>query len=138
MEDKDKNCVFCILNDREITAQNNLAYAFYDQYPVNEGHSLIVPRRHVEQLFDATFEELDAINRLVFEVKDILEEKYRPDGYNVGVNVGLAAGQTIFHLHIHVIPRYIGDAVDPRGGIRKIKKNMVPYPAKEKPPKREK
>jgi len=120
-------CIFCKHEDRVIIAQNHLAIAFYDLYPVNEGHSLIVPRRHVEQLFEATFEELDAVNRLVFEVKDILEEKYRPDGYNVGVNVGSAAGQTVFHLHVHVIPRYKGDVQDPRGGIRNIKKSLVEY-----------
>jgi len=127
MGNKDNNCVFCSLDGREIIAQNHLAIAFYDLYPVNQGHTLIVPRRHVEQLFEATFEELDAINRLVFEVKELLEDKYTPDGYNVGVNVGRAAGQTIFHLHIHVIPRYKGDVEDPRGGIRKLKKSLVPY-----------
>ena len=122
-----EGCIFCEKNGREIIAENKLAKAFYDQFPVNEGHTLVVPKRHVEQYFDATLEEQQAITRLVYEVKDILQEKYQPDGYNIGVNVGQAAGQTIFHLHLHVIPRYRGDVEDPRGGIRKIKKSMVPY-----------
>lgn len=90
---------------------------------------MIVPKRHVETLFDATQDELAAINHLLFEVKAKLDQKFQPDGYNVGVNVGLAAGQTVFHLHYHVIPRYVGDVEDPRGGIRRIKKSLVPYAA---------
>nr|WP_192868004.1 HIT family protein [Calderihabitans maritimus] len=121
------SCIFCSEPETEIVAENDLARAFYDKYPVNEGHVLIVPKRHVETLFEATLEELDAINRLLFKVKDKLDKKFNPDGYNVGVNVGRAAGQTIFHLHYHVIPRYLGDVKDPRGGIRKIKKSVIPY-----------
>jgi len=122
-----EGCIFCEKNGREIIAENKLAKAFYDQFPVNKGHTLVVPKRHMEQYFDATLEEQQSITRLVYEVKDILQEKFQPDGYNIGVNVGQAAGQTVFHLHIHVIPRYRGDVEDPRGGIRKIKKSMVPY-----------
>ena len=70
---------------------------------------------------------MDAITRLIIEVKDKLDQQFHPDGYNIGVNVGSAAGQTIFHLHVHVIPRYLGDVPDPRGGIRRIKKSLVPY-----------
>ena len=88
---------------------------------------LITPKRHVETFFHATPEELAAINDLAFRVKEILDKRYNPDGYNIGANVGLAAGQTIFHLHIHVIPRQVGDIDDPRGGIRNIKKNLVDY-----------
>lgn len=124
-----KTCLFCALPETEIIAENELARAFYDKFPVNEGHALIVPKRHVATLFDATLEELAAINHLLFEVKAKLDQKFQPDGYNVGVNVGLAAGQTVFHLHYHVIPRYVGDVEDPRGGIRRIKKSLVPYAA---------
>lgn len=120
-------CVFCNKPATDIIAENDLARAFYDEYPVNEGHVLIVPKRHVETLFDASLEELNAINQLLFIVKDILDKRFQPDGYNVGVNVDRAAGQTIFHLHCHVIPRYNGDVDDPRGGIRRIKKSVVPY-----------
>lgn len=121
-------CIFCKQPETEIIAENELARAFYDKFPVNLGHVLIVPKRHMETLFDATSEELKAINELIFTVKDLLEAKFSPDGYNIGVNVGYAAGQTIFHLHYHVIPRYYGDVEDPRGGIRRIKKSIVPYP----------
>ena len=104
-----------------------MAVALYDKYPVNRGHVLVVPKRHVETYFEATLEEMDAITRLIIEVKGKLDQQFHPDGYNIGVNVGSAAGQTIFHLHVHVIPRYSGDVPDPRGGIRRIKKSLVPY-----------
>ena len=80
------------------------AKAFYDKFPVNEGHVLIVPKRHVSGFFEATPEEILAINELAFQVKTILDAKYSPDGYNIGVNVGASAGQTVFHLHMHIIP----------------------------------
>ena len=124
-------CVFCRKPQSEIICENQLAKAFYDQYPVNQGHVLVTPKRHVETFFDATAEELSAINALIFQVKEILEDRYKPDGYNIGVNINHAGGQTIFHLHIHIIPRYSGDVENPRGGIRKIKKNLVPYAAEE-------
>lgn len=120
-------CPFCGKSEDEALAGNELALAFYDAFPVNPGHVLIVPRRHVETLFEARAEELAAICELLFEAKELLEEKFQPDGYNVGFNVGRAGGQTIFHLHMHVIPRYEGDVPDPRGGIRRIKKSLVPY-----------
>lgn len=121
------DCIFCKRPETEILAENDLALAFFDKYPVNEGHVLIIPKRHVESFFETTWEELAAINELLFAVKDKLANKFSPDGYNIGVNVGRAAGQTIFHLHVHIIPRYRGDVPDPRGGIRKIKKSVVPY-----------
>ncbi len=122
-----EGCPFCEKRPEELLAANALALAFYDAFPVNRGHALIVPRRHVETLFDANPEELAAMNELLFRLKGILDEEFAPDGYNVGFNVGGAGGQTIFHLHMHVIPRYEGDVPDPRGGIRRIKKSLVPY-----------
>lgn len=126
-----KECVFCQKPREEIICENNLARAFFDRYPVNQGHVLIVPKRHVETFFDATLEELNAINHLLFKVKKTLEEEYKPQGYNIGFNVDRAGGQTIFHLHCHLIPRFAGDVENPRGGIRRIKKSLVPYPAEE-------
>lgn len=123
------DCPFCELPEEEIIVQNRLAKAFYDKYPVNRGHVLVVPKRHVPTLFEASMEEVRAMTELVFEVKQLLDREFRPDGYNVGVNVGEAAGQTVFHLHCHVIPRYRGDVEDPRGGVRKVKASLVPYPA---------
>ena len=120
-------CVFCSLEVNDILVQNEMAQAIFDKFPVNEGHVLIVPRRHVASLFDLTPEEVMSIWRLVEQVKEMLNNRFHPDGFNVGVNEGAAAGQTIFHLHVHVIPRYYGDVPDPRGGIRKIKKSLVPY-----------
>lgn len=123
-----KDCVFCKIGEEErILCENDLAMAFYDIYPVNRGHTLVVPKRHMAGYFDATLEELAAINRLIFEVKDLLEKKYKPDGYNIGINVGEAGGQTVFHLHFHVIPRYKGDIEDPRGGVRKVKRSLKKY-----------
>lgn len=120
-------CIFCNISQDKVIAENDLALAFFDGYPVNEGHTLIIPKRHVETYFDATQEEKNAISLLLAEVKERLDEEFNPDGYNIGVNVGAAGGQTIFHLHVHLIPRYAGDVPDPRGGVRKIKKSLVPY-----------
>ena len=120
-------CIFCTLPETEILVENELALAFFDKFPVNEGHVLIVPKRHLVSLFDATQEEVISLWKLIEDVKESLEQRFHPDGYNIGVNVGAAAGQTVFHLHVHVIPRYQGDVRDPRGGIRKIKKSLVPY-----------
>ena len=82
------------------------------------GHLLVIPYRHIPGLFDATDEEQAALLALVREAKDLLDGRLHPDGYNIGVNVGTAAGQTVMHLHVHVIPRYAGDVEDPRGGVR--------------------
>ena len=120
-------CIFCNMSKDKVIAENDLALAFYDAYPVNEGHVLIIPKRHVETYFDATQDEKNAISLLLAKAKEKLDERFHPDGYNIGVNVGAAAGQTIFHLHVHLIPRYAGDVPDPRGGVRKIKKSLVPY-----------
>jgi len=103
-------CVFCTSLKTEILVENELAKAFFDKYPVSAGHVLIVPKRHVVSLFDATKEEMSSIGDLLRTVKVQLDEQFHPDGYNVGINIGAAAGQTVFHLHVHVIPRYHGDA----------------------------
>ena len=114
------DCVFCRRESLDIIAENDLALAFYDACPVSKGHMLVIPKRHVETYFDASPEEHEAIRGLIFEVKKILEDKYSPDAYNIGANVGRDAGQTVFHFHIHIIPRYKGDVEDPRGGVRKV------------------
>ena len=114
------NCVFCNREGFDIVAENELAIAFLDSCPVSEGHTLVIPKRHVETYFDATPEEHGAISVLVKAVKEMLDDKLSPDGYNIGANVGPAAGQTVFHFHMHIIPRYRGDVEDPRGGVRKV------------------
>ena len=113
-----KDCPFCDLASRELVAENELSAAFCDGYPVNPGHTLIIPRRHAATWFEATRDEQAAMLDLVDQVKARLDDELRPDGYNLGINVGSAAGQTIMHLHLHVIPRFDGDIDDPRGGIR--------------------
>jgi diadenosine tetraphosphate (Ap4A) HIT family hydrolase len=113
-------CPFCNPSREEIVLANNLCYAHYDEYPVSPGHLLLIPFRHVAGLFDATDAEHAALLALAREAKTLLDERCHPDGYNVGVNVGKAAGQTVMHLHVHVIPRYAGDMEDPRGGVRGV------------------
>jgi len=115
-----KKCIFCDRESLEIIAENDLALAFFDACPVSEGHALIIPKRHVETYFDATPEEHGAISLLAGVVKNMLEKELSPDGYNIGANIGPAAGQTVFHFHVHIIPRYRGDVEDPRGGVRKV------------------
>lgn len=121
------NCIFCETGEENYICENELSYAIYDKYPVNKGHVLIIPKRHFPNYFNATSDEIIAMNDLIHTVKEKLDIEYNPDGYNIGVNVHEAAGQTIFHMHIHIIPRFIGDQEDPRGGIRKIKNQLKLY-----------
>jgi len=123
------DCVFCnIIKDKnEIILENDLAVAFFDSFPVSQGHTLIIPKRHAETYFDLTSEEIKAIFDLSKEVKNLLDNRYKPDGYNIGFNAGVVAGQSVMHCHMHVIPRYKGDQENPRGGIRKIVKNLKNY-----------
>lgn len=104
-----------------------LAYVKRDGYPLTDGHALVIPRRHVATFFDTTAEERQAMLELLDEVKALLDARSRPDGYNIGFNDGVAAGQTVMHLHIHIIPRYAGDTSDPRGGIRWIFPDKAAY-----------
>ncbi len=111
----------------EHVAANDLAFAIRDGFPVSPGHTLVITRRPVATWFDATPEEQAAVMALVDEVKRQLDESHRPDGYNVGFNAGEAAGQTVPHLHVHVIPRYHGDRPDPRGGVRWVLPEKADY-----------
>lgn len=122
------DCIFCEkLNKNEYILENELAVAIFDAFPVNKGHMLIIPKRHFASFFEATSQEVLSCMELVNKAKQYLDNEYNPDGYNIGINVGEAAGQTIFHLHIHIIPRYMGDVENPRGGIRKLKTPLVEY-----------
>ena len=107
------------LNKKKIIENEN-AFAIYDGFPVSKGHVLVIPKRVVAEIFDLNDEEYSSCFNLVKDVKKILEEEFKPDGFNIGINNGEKAGQTIFHAHIHVIPRYSGDVDNPRGGIRHI------------------
>ena len=117
---------FLDVPDSRIVAKNRLAMAIVDLYPVSPGHTLVVTRRLVETWWDATAAEKTAVMDLVDQVKILLDAEFQPDGYNVGFNAGSLAGQTVSHLHVHVIPRYRGDVADPRGGIR----HVIPQKAK--------
>ncbi len=101
-------------------AENTLAVAVRDGYAVSDGHTLVVPRRHLPGWFEAAPEEQLAILELVRAVKEKIDREFSPDGYNIGINEGESAGQTIMHLHVHVIPRYQGDVDDPTGGVRLV------------------
>ena len=126
--DSNMGCKFCeIIKNKQFLIENDLAVAFYDSYPVSDGHALIIPKRHVETYFDLSEEEIKAMLSLSKEMKKIIDDKYHPDGYNVGFNVDEAGGQTVFHAHMHIIPRYKGDIENPRGGIRKIIKMKTNY-----------
>jgi len=127
MADPASACIFC-KPQREILAENEAALAVPDTYPVSPGHALVVPRRHAATIWDLSAEEFEACFRLVRELKPVLEARHKPDGFNVGVNCGEAAGQSVWHAHIHVIPRYKGDVPNPRGGVR----HVIPLKARYK------
>ena len=114
-----KACMFYEL-ERDINAQNEAAIAVFDSHPVSPGHALVLPRRHVETVWDLDQAEYDMCFGLVRDIQPILAERFKPDGFNVGVNCGEAAGQSVWHAHIHVIPRYTGDTPNPRGGVRHV------------------
>ena len=113
-------CPFCEPDTTRVFYRDPLVTGLWDAFPVSAGHALVVPRRHVSAWFDATREEQEALVRAVAAARDAIEASHRPDGFNIGINVGLAAGQTVFHLHVHVIPRYVGDVPNPRGGVRHV------------------
>ncbi len=115
-----ESCPFCDPSKARVFLQDPLAIALWDGYPVSPGHALIIPRRHTPSWFDTTESERSALLTLIDSAKVIIDQRHRPDGYNIGINVGAAAGQTVFHLHIHLIPRFKGDVADPRGGVRHV------------------
>lgn len=112
-------CIFCS-NQLNVIKENQHAFAIYDKYPVSKGHVLIITKRHVDNFFETSIEERLAINELIDDCKKLIDEAYSPDGYNIGINCGESAGQTIFHVHTHLIPRYEDDMMDPRGGVRGV------------------
>jgi diadenosine tetraphosphate (Ap4A) HIT family hydrolase len=111
-----KSCELC--TPAEVVFQSQLAYVRRDSSPLSEGHMLIVPRRHVADYFEMTRFEQAAVLALLNRARELVHKKHSPDGYNIGVNVGKAAGQNRMHVHVHLIPRYAGDVADPRGGVR--------------------
>ena len=114
----DPSCPFCTLSPERIVLAHPLAWAIHDGFPVSPGHSLIIPGRHVASFFQLTEAEQQALLALARDMKAHLDARLAPAAYNLGLNDGPAAGQTVPHVHLHLIPRYMGDQPDPRGGVR--------------------
>lgn len=115
------DCLFCGIEKSRIVLFSSLAYAIYDRFPVTEGHALIIPKRHVNDYFDLSHEEILACNQILQEMrKHIVGNDSKVKGFNIGMNVGAVAGQSILHCHMHLIPRRQGDVEEPRGGIRHL------------------
>ena len=121
------NCMFCNLPRDRIVFDSELALAIRDKFPVSPGHTLIVPKRHVASFCDTTPEEQAALLKLLRIARVDLDHVHRPAAYNVGVNDGAAAGRTVMHLHVHLIPRYPGGQDEPRGGVRWVLPEKVAY-----------
>lgn len=121
------DCPFCNVSTRDIIYQDQLVIALFDRYPVNEGHCLIIPKRHVSSWFEVTSEENTAIFEAIAACKGLLDKRFRPDGYNVGINIDSAGGQTVPHAHCHLIPRYAGDHANPVGGVRAVIPGKADY-----------
>ena len=120
-------CPFCNLAEERIWVQTDSAIAFLDNFPVSPGHTLVIPADHIGALMELPENDLKEIWELVAHVRKLLIEKYKPDGFNIGINEGIAAGQTVPHAHIHIIPRFKGDVPDPRGGVRWIIPEKAKY-----------
>jgi diadenosine tetraphosphate (Ap4A) HIT family hydrolase len=120
-------CSFCNLDKSRIILANDHAIAIYDGFSISPGHSLVAPRRHISSFFEATKEEQAAMLELLDKLRQLLLKDLIIDGFNIGINDGIAAGQTVMHLHIHLIPRYAGDMDDPRGGVRWIFPDKAVY-----------
>ena len=121
------DCPFCHLETNRIRPESEFAVAFLDGFPISQGHTLVVPKRHVASLFELPAEEQAAVWALVARVRASLLAELRPDGFNVGLNDGTAAGQTVMHAHVHVIPRRHEDVADPRGGVRWVVPDKAAY-----------
>lgn len=126
-KESESDCPFCQPNKEiELIAESATTFALFDKFPVNNGHALIIPKRHCSNYFELSFKEQSAATFMLNEVQEIILDKFSPDGFNVGININKSAGQTISHVHIHLIPRYSGDVDNPIGGVRGV------IPAKQK------
>ncbi len=122
-----KTCRFCDLSGERIIAEDPHCTVILDGYPVSPGHALVIPKRHTPSFFETTAEERQALFAALDVAKSIIDQEFAPAAYNIGVNDGAAAGQSVPHLHIHLIPRYPGDKPDPRGGVRWILPDTAKY-----------
>ncbi len=122
-----KPCPFCTLPETRVIDSSQQGLVIRDGFPISPGHTLIIPRRHTGSFFNLDADERTDLLGLLDRAKAVLEHEHSPDGYNIGINDGAAAGQTVPHLHIHLIPRYNGDSPDPRGGVRWIVPDKADY-----------
>jgi len=122
-----KPCPFCHLDPARVLAEDALTVIYKDGFPVSPGHTVIIPKRHVATLFEASEVEQAALLRSLATARQLIDAAHRPDGYNIGFNHGPAGGQSVAHLHIHLIPRYLGDKPDPRGGVRWVLPDKARY-----------
>jgi diadenosine tetraphosphate (Ap4A) HIT family hydrolase len=122
-----KNCPFCNVDEKRIILENDNVMAIRDGFPVSPGHALVIPKRHIASFFDANQGEKLALLEALEQSKRILDKEFNPDGYNIGINDGIMAGQTVMHFHVHLIPRYKGDSREPRGGVRWIFPDKAQY-----------
>jgi diadenosine tetraphosphate (Ap4A) HIT family hydrolase len=122
-----KPCAFCSLPPERIIDSSQHGMVVRDGFPISPGHTLIIPKRHIGSFFELEADEQAELLDLMRRARAAIEQEFHPQGYNIGVNDGAAAGQTIPHLHIHLIPRYQGDRVDPRGGVRWIIPEKADY-----------
>lgn len=122
-----RTCPFCALDERRIVSANEHALWIYDGFPVSPGHALIIPKRHVGSFFEIETDERLSLLELLDAAKEEITKIYKPDAFNIGINDGPAAGQTVPHLHIHLMPRYAGDRKDPRGGVRWVIPEKADY-----------
>lgn len=113
-------CIFCELPKERIIYETDFWIMIRDGYAVSHGHTLIIPKRHIKDYFEMNKEEHAELQTVINYAKKQIDIELKPDGYNIGINCGEAAGQTVFHLHVHLIPRYTGDMDDPRGGVRGV------------------
>jgi len=123
----DQPCPFCTLPQARIIDTSSYGLVVRDAFPISPGHTLIIPKRHVGSFFDLSSDEREDLMSLLGTAKANVEAEFKPDGYNIGINDGPVAGQTVPHLHIHLIPRYKGDMPDPRGGVRWIIPDKADY-----------
>ena len=114
------SCIFCNIDKERIILENEYAFAIFDNFPVSKGHMLIIPKKHIKNYFEADEDTKGQLWELLDECKVFADKHFNPQGYNIGINCGKAAGQTVMHLHIHLIPRYKGDIENPRGGVRGV------------------
>ncbi len=120
-------CPFCGVDRGRIAWSSKRALALWDVFPLSLGHALVLPRRHAASWSELTADEKVELIDGVDAVRALIDDRYEPHAYNVGFNDGEAAGQTIMHFHVHVIPRYLGDTLDPRGGIRWVLPDKAAY-----------